>query len=217
MARSTPGLGQRGIHFLTSTATLATWRWRQQWFLLLVTGVGMVAAIMLVCSIPLFSAIMLTAGLRGTASATPQSSQISVTAPVAGLSTQGVQQATGIITSPLQQQLGTYLQGPLRLEVVTPKFGVEGSSPPVRMSLYWESISGSRPHLTLLKGRLPSEQSKVLEVALTSSVMKALGLHVGSIVVIQSVAATRPYGISNVGVPLAYPVNISLQVVGSFQ
>ncbi|MGH2481141.1 MAG: FtsX-like permease family protein, partial [Ktedonobacteraceae bacterium] len=32
-----------------------------------------------------------------------------------------------------------------------------------------------------------------------------------------SVAATRPYGISNGGVPLAYPVNISLQVVGSFQ
>ncbi len=220
MARATPGLGQRGIHFLTSTATLATWRWRQQWFLLLVTGVGIIAAIMLVCSIPLFSAIMLTAGLRGTVSATPESSQITITAPVAGLSTQGVQQASDIITAPLQQRLGAYLQGSVRLEMQTPKFSIVDNLAGLPASLYGVSIPDAAPHLKLLQGRVPNEGSEHMEVALTSSVMQALSVHVGSTLVIQTVVQTVSPTVTFTGPatqPFPYLLNIPLQIVGRFQ
>src|SRR5215469_3983264 len=47
------------------TVTLAIWLLRQTWGLLLVTGIGTIAAVMLVCSSWLYSQVAMTAGLRG--------------------------------------------------------------------------------------------------------------------------------------------------------
>ena len=46
MVRSTkPGRLHISFSPVTSTVALATWRWRQHWFLLLMTGLGIVAFI----------------------------------------------------------------------------------------------------------------------------------------------------------------------------
>ncbi len=39
---------------LPSTLKLARWQLRQSWGLFLITGVGIVAAVMLVCAVPLY-------------------------------------------------------------------------------------------------------------------------------------------------------------------
>src|ERR1700693_5316019 len=76
-------------HFVSSVVTLSLWRWRQQWFLLLMIGIGMIAAVTIVCTIPLLSSTMQTAGLRNVLRATPNSSEVALRAQVGGLSTQG--------------------------------------------------------------------------------------------------------------------------------
>lgn len=49
---------------LRSMVKLARWRTRQVWRLLLVLGIGMTLAVMLVCSMPLYSDVSMTAGIR---------------------------------------------------------------------------------------------------------------------------------------------------------
>ena len=49
---------------MLSVMTLALWRLRQTWFLLCIITIGMIAAVMIVCAIPLFSNVTMTAGLR---------------------------------------------------------------------------------------------------------------------------------------------------------
>ena len=51
---------------------------RQAWGLLLVTGVGMLAAVMLVCTVPLYSKIAMTAGLRDVLNSYSQNGDIVV-------------------------------------------------------------------------------------------------------------------------------------------
>lgn len=220
MVRPKPGLRQQSWHFLTSIATLATWRWRQQWFLLLVTGVGMIAAIILVCSLPLLSSVMLTAGLRSTVGASPESSQVTLTVPVTGLSTKGVQQATSIVLPSFRRRLGAYLQGSVRLEMQTPTFSVMGSSAGLPMSLYGVSLAEAASHLVLSEGHLPDAQAlgQGLEVVLTDSAMQALGVHVGSTLSIQSpVQTVSSTTIFNAGIrPVPYLLKIPVQVVGRF-
>src|SRR5579863_6971617 len=63
---------------LPGMVTLARWRVRQTWRLLLITGVGIVAAVMLVCAVPLYSDVSQSAGLRGVISTSYQSSDIEV-------------------------------------------------------------------------------------------------------------------------------------------
>src|SRR5258708_663270 len=111
MARSTkPGQHRINLSPVTSTVALAFGRWRQHWFLLLMTGLGIVAAVMIVCAVPLFSEVMLTAGLRNTLTTTPQRSEMTLEVDTAGLSTQGVDEISHLVTPVLPQFLRNYLR-----------------------------------------------------------------------------------------------------------
>src|SRR5690348_16195813 len=82
----------RKSSFRVSTIPLlASWQLRETWFLLLYTAIGMVAAVVIVCTIPLLYNVMTTAGLRQTLHATPYSSDIEADAQTDGLSAQVVQ------------------------------------------------------------------------------------------------------------------------------
>src|SRR5436305_1765336 len=72
---------------------LAAWRLRQTRFLLLFITLGMIAAVVIVCTIPLLYGVMTTAGLRGTLRSTPASDEIAVYAGDPGISTPIVQKA----------------------------------------------------------------------------------------------------------------------------
>src|ERR1700720_2643140 len=118
MSRSTkPGKHRVSFSPVNSTLALALWRWRQHWFLLLMTGLGIVAAVMIVCAVPLFSEVMLTAGLRNTLTATPPGSEMTLEVDTAGLSSQGVDEISHLITPVLPQFLRNYLGGPPEREI----------------------------------------------------------------------------------------------------
>src|SRR5215831_17970726 len=56
---------QGGFSRVAAAVTLAWWQFRLTWRLLLVVGSGMLAAVMLVCTVPLYAQVALSAGLRG--------------------------------------------------------------------------------------------------------------------------------------------------------
>src|SRR5260221_267122 len=99
--------------------TLAAWRVRRTWRLLLVTGAGIIAAVMLVCAVSLYSDVSMSAGLRSALSTSFQTSDIIVQSSSAQISAQIINQATHSISSEFQQKLGPHLS-PLEFSIETP-------------------------------------------------------------------------------------------------
>src|SRR5690348_13680925 len=112
---------RRGLP-LVATLTLAWWRLRQTWRLLLVSGLGIVAAVMLVCAVPLFSQVAMSAGLRSALTSFPQASQIIIQGnAAAGASPDLIAQAQPTIDAFVRREMGPYLANtPPDVSVVIP-------------------------------------------------------------------------------------------------
>ncbi|HLI09349.1 MAG TPA: FtsX-like permease family protein [Ktedonobacteraceae bacterium] len=200
-----------GLRPLVSGVELASSRWRQQWFLLLLICLGMIASIVIVCAVPLLSETMSTAGLREVLRSTPTSSEITVDASVGGLSSQITREAFQSINPALQHYLGSYLAKTLRSELQTPQFDMLSPAPrnPGDLGIYATSIAQARSHITLLQGRFPSPTSSDVEIAITPETASLLGVHVGSVItlnwLIRATAAaptgsTYPFAMHVVGI-----------------
>ncbi len=171
------------LRLVSSVAALARWRWRQHWFLLLAIGMGMVAAVVMVCAVPLLSSVMQTAGLRSELNSSYTNSEVTLRADVAGLSTQGVEHIYQSIHPSFDQHLGTYLNGPPRLDISTPLLSIISPPPPEstdKMMIYAASMREAASHLTLSQGRLPQTVSNGIEVAITPEMAALMHLAVGS-------------------------------------
>src|SRR5579871_4159741 len=76
---SAPALSPRASRALVPpTITLAFQRLREVWGLLLVTGLGMLSAVVLVCAVPLYSQVAMTAGMRSVLASFSQNDDIVV-------------------------------------------------------------------------------------------------------------------------------------------
>src|SRR5579863_4304131 len=113
---------------LPGMVTLARWRVRQTWRLLLITGLGMIAAVMLVCAVPLYSDVSQSIGLRGVISTSYQSSDIQVGSVSAVISKARIDQATSNLNSEFYKKLGPYLK-PLEFSLHVPTLPVYGDHP----------------------------------------------------------------------------------------
>jgi hypothetical protein len=205
---------------VSSILTLAAWRWRQYWFLLLVTALGMVAAVAIVCTAPLLSEVMQTAGLRSVLSETPLSSEVSMNVNVQYLSSQVVGDIFDGIDAPIRQYLGAYLQPSQQFEIQTPKFTF--NNPPLNPYLYQMSLDGTSmslaaSHVQLLQGRLPSPTAQGTEVALTPESAQLMGVKVGSIINLQMpFQAQNPQGYYGSAPPQLVQQQFKMKVVGLF-
>src|SRR5579872_2838116 len=94
---------------LGTAATLAAWRWRQQWLLLLITGLGVLTATTLICALPLFSGVMGTAGLRTALRSSPDNTKIEVRMGLAAPSSTTVMDATRLMSARITQDLASYV------------------------------------------------------------------------------------------------------------
>ncbi len=189
----------------SSTITLGLWRARRTWGMLLVTGLGMVAAVMLTCTVPLYSRVATTAGLRDVLTSAPENADMIVTGPSQLLSGQYINDLTAQINQEFQQKVQPY-PGPARFSLEVPPgplmvntFLYNGRNQLVdtrdRMQLVSEPMSQVGPHLTLLRGRLPrtltdardlnvhiSDFSADLEIALTPEEAEQLSVDVTSVI-----------------------------------
>lgn len=212
----------RGPMRVLSLLSLALWRGRQHWFLLMMMSAGMVLAVMLVCMVPLLTTVMQTAALRGVLTASPDSAELALHANALGLSSSTLGTGNQFARSIVQDALKQYLAGQPRVEIQTPDFPIGLSAVPTYydtpVRLDGDALQEAAKHLTLLQGRLPQTASRDVEVALTPETATALHVHVGSTFTLVYTFYTTP--ISNF-VPITndqiFTKQMKLDVVGIFQ
>jgi putative ABC transport system permease protein len=173
-----PARGNRAI--IPPTITLAAWRLRQTWRLLLLTGLGMVAAVVLVCVAPLFSQVSLTAGLRSALTATPQDRNLVLHSSAKELSVESADATNQEFDNLMHQHVGKYLDGPPQFSIQMQPLDVNQFNPGDQITLIGESTQAAAPHARLVAGRLPQPNSDVLEVAITPAMAAAFNDPLGA-------------------------------------
>lgn len=172
---------------VSSMGTLARWQLRQTWRLLIVIGVGLIAAVALVGMIPLYAQVSESAGLRHALEADPQSAYIQIHANNPLFDTGSLNDVQSQLTQIIQGDLGSTV-------VATPDLSVQVSTldftPNTRpkapgqastfVRLVGSDVAHATGHLKLLQGRLPaSTSSGVIEFVVPSDTQQSLHLQPG--------------------------------------
>ncbi len=172
-----------------SLLTLTLWRLRQVRFLLLLTCVGITAAVMIVCAVPLFSTVTTTAGLRGSLTATPTSSEITLDTTTQGLSTGIVQNIQQQFAPIFQHDLANYLSSTTAFTLRGSGFTIVSPAPvkgAYTLNLLGTSISQAAPHIALVQGHLPQAANGEIEAILTPETAQSLHVTVGSVMTLRA-------------------------------
>jgi ABC-type antimicrobial peptide transport system permease subunit len=185
--------------------------------MLFITGIGMVAAVLIVCAVPLYSQVSTTAGLHSIFTATPDSPTVDIHATMAGLSTSLVNNVSTHIESIPQGAIGSYTTGTPQFSIQSQGFNIVSPTPANSANVVFVSgysMQQAATHVHLLSGHLPQVAGSTVQVMLTQQTAQQLGLHVGSIL------STRfnAYTARAIGDPSEYTINqnLPLQVVGIF-
>ncbi len=201
---------------------LAWWQVRPTWRLLAVMCGGIIVAVAFVCTVPLYSDVAMTAGLRSAFSGPTESPAIVVTASSEQLDTMATNQATKSLDSLFTRDLGSYIN-PVELSIQLPDDplmqkanGANGKAVYEltfnTMTLVSAPAQTIAPHVTLLHGRLPGAASGDIEVALTAESAAILHVGVGSSLLVQVSFVAKDSATEAMLPPLF--VNVPLHVVG---
>ena len=198
MAHSTKLPKTRGGKMLyLPTMMLAVILSRKTWGLLLITGLGFVAAVMLVCVVPLYSDVAMTAGLRGALTSSSAHADIVVQSFAEQINQQKIDETTNTLNQEFKGKLGPYLSSPQFtiqtsvLPIDKKLFSSHGSAIFIdtdnQLQLYGTTMDQSASHLTLLQGRLPKTVSSAatnddLEIALSDESARSLNAALGSVI-----------------------------------
>lgn len=201
---------------LPTAITLARWQFRNIWRLLLFLALGVVASVILACLIPLYSWITTSTQLRSIFTTSPTSNYISAEGSSKNFSKNVVGQISQQVDQQLQLDLGPYLLGHQQLITIlpalsfaTPQSDPAGAANFDKLQFQGYDLSNIAPHITLLQGRLPQQNSAMVELLLTPSAAKYLGVGVGSILSI---------GVPHPNFNREYPTpSYQMRVVGLFQ
>lgn len=191
---------------VASMATLARWQLRPTGRLLVLISLGLLTAVVLVCAIPLYVQVALSAGIRHALEANPQNLVLTVHANSQLFDTGR--------TSGVQSQLDSLVQENLGAHVVLPSaFSIQfGSIPYSRTASFrivGTDIGRAARHVKLLKGRLPASTSKnTIEMATTAADQSLLGLPLG-----ETVSFPFPVDASQL-YPPSPPPTLHFQLVG---
>ncbi len=211
------------------TLFLARWQLRQTWRLLLVIGLGMVAAVILVCAVPLYSYIAMTAELRGFLTAAPitagtSNADIVVQSSSSQVSGLALNMVGKQLDTELQTNLSSYLTNGGRGQFTFQMDGVPFLQPAHnaqgkialmdqgnRLNLIGASMKDAAPHVQIVQGRLPLTNSSDLEIAISQETATGLELTLGAVLTMQ-LAFDDQYGQRLE----AQTTNVPLRVVGIF-
>ncbi len=176
MARSIPRPPRRGgLSRVAAAVTLAWWQFRLIWRLLLVVGIGMVAAVILVCTVPLYSQVALSAGLRGALN-TPGASSVTVHSVAHLVVPAATEKVAEQVQQEVDQNIGSFL--------ADAQFSAQSSALLLNqghlLQLIGWSMSEAGGHVKVQAGHLPQNGGSVLEIALTPQAARGLQAGVGS-------------------------------------
>ncbi len=144
--------------------------------MLLVVGIGILAAVVLICIVPLYSQVAMSAGLRDTLAASPTDSFVTVHSESYQAAQQPIEGVQNQLTAIMQQNMGQFLKSAPVLSVQG-QFAVTSDE---FITLIGSPVENALPHVKLLAGRLPALQSYGVEIAITQDAANKLNLQVGS-------------------------------------
>ena len=176
--------------------TLTFWQLRRTWRLLLVSGLGILAAVILVGVVPLYSDTAISAGLRDALKTAPTGPYIIVHSIAETLSLGAIQQDEDEIDARIHSQLGAYIDSPKELSVRNslPLYELQSRGPtgkptllPAKdeVALLGFSMSQASEHVKLLQGRLPSDSAQSIEIAIAPQTASILHVTIGSTIFVQ--------------------------------
>lgn len=175
---------QPGLAQLAAIAKLAVWRFKRMWRLLLVTWLGLLAMVVLICSGPLFTQVAVGAHVTSVIANAEDGPYLTVEAislhPTQG-QLQQIQQTSDqyLHAGPL----APYLHDPAQLVIQTPALDLlaSGQTKPSAFLLDGYDSSQAAQHTTVLQGRLPQASgNNTLEIALSQDAASTLGLPLNS-------------------------------------
>ena len=206
---------RRRKNLFLPTLTLAAWRLRQTWRMLLLTGLGTVAAVMLVSAVPLFSEIALSAGLRGVVAADPLAGQLVVQSQGLLTTASQVQQVQKQLDRYVRQDLGSYAEASPTFSINLDGLGIasvggsgstasadSGASTSTPLRLVGIDSDAMSSHISLVRGRAPAAGSRVIEIALSESGATELHAGPGSIITVTPPEFGGPTTGSGLTIPL---------------
>ncbi len=185
MARTTLSTARRGRKLIIPPAlTLAFWQIGRTWRLLLMVGLGMLAAVTLVSAVPLFSRVATSAGLRGALVGDPNGSGIAVSVGTASLGQDVRQPVQQALTALVQRDIGPYVSGDPQSSAQTPHLPITSVAGKPNTAQDTMSILGLDPaaaqnHLIMEQGVFPSPDSGSLDIAITAATAQMLDIRVG--------------------------------------
>ncbi len=219
-----------GSAFIPPTITLAFWQLRLTWRLLLIEGVGVMAAVTLVCAIPFYSQATMAIGFRGALNNFLTRSTLLMQGSTPQVSSLVIDQSTQQIQQAVQHDIGTYSAGTLQFSLHTSLFPLLTHSDDTRSSITQKNLelqlqgydsSAGMKQITLVRGRFPQPDSTALEILLTPQSASQLHVQVGSTLVattqfvngLAMVVATYHIPVQVVGLVDAPAVNLFIQPV----
>ncbi|WP_069801735.1 FtsX-like permease family protein [Thermogemmatispora onikobensis] len=215
-ASPSPTVNNGGEVASHSFVRLAFWRLRRTWGLLSLTALGLLAAVTILCTVPLYSALTLSLGLQDAFRSQPQSADIVVESNAEQLSASGLSHASALLDQEFRRLLGSYLSD-ANLSIATPLVPLVNADTQTisgsEVQLVTEPAANLTAHASLLAGRfpqatLPSSSTDILEIALSSQEASQLKARPGSTFIAQ---------FAYVQIPTQRVVyNVTLRVVGVF-
>lgn len=197
-SRHPNGVPLRGSGATTSSIlTLARWQLRESWRLLLLTGAGMVIATVLVCTVPLYSEVALSAGLRAILNASPVNSSLLVQGSMLSPSTSAIPQVMQQLRQSLQKNLGPYVNPEPQLFAQVQRADIYPGNPNQHPGEHMELTTSAvdlqafaqdqiPAHATMVQGRLPQPAKSVTEIALTPQTAGQMRVGVGDTIYVVS-------------------------------
>ena len=165
-----------------SVMTLTFWQLRRTWFLLLFMTLGMIAAIVIACAIPLLSDVMTTAGLRSTLRAAPDSTDFQLIVGTNGISSPIEQNIYQQFDPLFHRYLGNILK-PEQSAITSDDFSFSPPRKNTILTVYGTPMQQAAPHLGPIQGRLAhitSNPASQIEIMLSSDTAQLMGVHPGS-------------------------------------
>jgi ABC-type antimicrobial peptide transport system permease subunit len=142
----------------------------------------MIAAIVIASAIPLLSNVMMTAGLRNTLRATPDSADIQLLTQANGISSPVVQKIHDQFDPLFHQYLGNTIKPDLSA-ILSQDFSLYPPQNHTSLTIYGTSMQQAASHLVVIQGQLAhmsGDPSRVIEVMITPDTAHLMGEHIGS-------------------------------------
>jgi FtsX-like permease family len=201
-----------------SYVTLALWQLRKVGFLLLVQGIGFIAAVTIVCSVPLFSTVATTASLHETLNASADTSTITLNTTTQGFSSKIYNDVQKQLGPMIQQFIGKYLDHATPAFIQSAGFTLGSAAPSSTkndIQLIGAPMDQTSSHLTLAQGQLPQPtiNHRMIDGLLTPATARLLHLTIGSVITLHGDFFTNPANMFGGAFPTG---TVNVHIVGLF-